>query len=183
MPKQRKLATEDLWVQIDGVRRLAARAGQPIPPEYLPYVDDEATTPEGEAPPALDGHDAGGTLDAGALREVLEEAPDDDLVLLAAAVQSEISDRGLGGVEVPDGVVPGETPGWPIDADSGEPLDLPDQVREELAEVSLKPPDERRDLDGMSLEELKAEAKRREVGFPSRATKAKMLELLRDGGE
>lgn len=36
-------------------------------------------------------------------------------------------------VEVPEGVVPGETPGWPVDGETGEPLDLPDQVREELA--------------------------------------------------
>lgn len=34
-------------------------------------------------------------------------------------------------VEVPDGVVPGETPGWPIV--NGIVIDLPDQVREELA--------------------------------------------------
>lgn len=38
-------------------------------------------------------------------------------------------------VEVPDGVTPGETPGWPVNED-GDPFDLPDQVREELAALA-----------------------------------------------
>jgi hypothetical protein len=40
-------------------------------------------------------------------------------------------------VEVPDDVVPGETPGWPVDAVTGEVLDLPEQVREELAAIPI----------------------------------------------
>lgn len=35
-------------------------------------------------------------------------------------------------VEVPEGVTPGETPGWPVDAETGEPLDLTPEQREEL---------------------------------------------------
>lgn len=41
-------------------------------------------------------------------------------------------------VEVPDGVVPGETPGWPVDALTGEPLDLTNEQREELAKAKLE---------------------------------------------
>jgi hypothetical protein len=37
-------------------------------------------------------------------------------------------------VDVPSEVTPGETPGWPVD-ETGEVLQLPDQVREELAEA------------------------------------------------
>lgn len=40
-------------------------------------------------------------------------------------------------VEVPEGVVPGETPGWPVDPTTGEPLDLTDEQRAELAKHEL----------------------------------------------
>jgi hypothetical protein len=40
-------------------------------------------------------------------------------------------------VVVPDGVVPGETPGWPVDAVSGEPLSLTPAERETLAKAAL----------------------------------------------
>lgn len=40
-------------------------------------------------------------------------------------------------VEVPDGVVPGETPGWPLDAETGEPLNLNDDQRSALAENDI----------------------------------------------
>lgn len=39
-------------------------------------------------------------------------------------------------IEVPEGVVPGKTPGWPIDAD-GEPLDLTPEERSALAQTAL----------------------------------------------
>jgi hypothetical protein len=37
----------------------------------------------------------------------------------------------------PEGVVPGETPGWPVDAATGIPLDLTPAEREALAEAAL----------------------------------------------
>ncbi len=39
-------------------------------------------------------------------------------------------------ITIPDGVTPGTTPGWPVNED-GEPYDLPDQVREELAAAAV----------------------------------------------
>ncbi len=38
---------------------------------------------------------------------------------------------------VPEGVVPGQTPGWPVDAISGRLLDLEPTERERLAEIAL----------------------------------------------
>jgi hypothetical protein len=40
-------------------------------------------------------------------------------------------------VEIPEGVTPGETPGWPTDED-GEPIALPASVREELADLTTE---------------------------------------------
>lgn len=40
-------------------------------------------------------------------------------------------------VEVPDEVTPGVTPGWPIDATTGEPLSLTDEQRSALAEKEI----------------------------------------------
>lgn len=48
--------------------------------------------------------------------------------------------RGKGGrrrASIPEGVTPGETPGWPIDAQTGELLDLTPEQREALAQVSI----------------------------------------------
>lgn len=41
-------------------------------------------------------------------------------------------------IEIPDGVIPGETPGWPIDAVTDRPLRLTDEEREELATRPLE---------------------------------------------
>ena len=46
---------------------------------------------------------------------------------------------GIAPEDVPEGVVPGETPGWPIVNDVI--LDLPDEVREKLAAAELEPED------------------------------------------
>jgi hypothetical protein len=37
-------------------------------------------------------------------------------------------------VVVPEGVVPGETPGWPVDAETGKPLRLSDEERQRIAD-------------------------------------------------
>jgi hypothetical protein len=41
-------------------------------------------------------------------------------------------------VVVPEGVVPGETPGWPVDAETGKPLDLTDEQRRALIDADLE---------------------------------------------
>jgi len=43
-------------------------------------------------------------------------------------------------VVVPDGVTPGVTPGWPVDATTGKPLDLTPDEREKLAAAEITPP-------------------------------------------
>jgi hypothetical protein len=45
-------------------------------------------------------------------------------------------------VEVPEGVVPGETPGWPVDAETGRPLALTDEEREALKQAPITDKDE-----------------------------------------
>ncbi|HEY4452392.1 MAG TPA: hypothetical protein VGN13_12455 [Solirubrobacteraceae bacterium] len=40
-------------------------------------------------------------------------------------------------VKVPEGVTPGETPGWPADAKTGEALDLTPDQREKLAAAKI----------------------------------------------
>jgi len=70
---------------------------------------------------------------------LVKDASDEDLVELSQNVTAELAERELSvpvaatasAVEVPDGVVPGETPGWPIV--NGVVIDLPVEVREELA--------------------------------------------------
>jgi hypothetical protein len=50
-------------------------------------------------------------------------------------------------IEIPDGVVPGETPGWPVDAATSAPLRLDDEQRKKLAETPLdKQPETVREL-------------------------------------
>lgn len=48
-----------------------------------------------------------------------------------------VEEKAAGAVTVPDGVVPGETPGWPADAVSGAPLDLTDEERARLASTPI----------------------------------------------
>jgi hypothetical protein len=57
-------------------------------------------------------------------------------------------------VEIPEGVVPGETPGWPVDAVTGEPLDLTPAQREELAKAELEPAGNGNDLEAKSRRDL-----------------------------
>jgi hypothetical protein len=44
----------------------------------------------------------------------------------------------VGDVDVPEGVVPGETPGWPVDPVDGKVLDLTPEERERLAQAALE---------------------------------------------
>jgi hypothetical protein len=70
--RTKQIATEDLWVEVDGVRRLAARAGKPIPPEFLPFVDEDATTPEAAGPPSVD------EVDLEAVKEFIDDSDDEE---------------------------------------------------------------------------------------------------------
>lgn len=68
----------------------------------------------------------------------LEEAITEEQAERMAELYSKVGEEDSGEdgeVEVPDGVVPGETPGWPIV--NGVVVDLPDEVREQLAAVDL----------------------------------------------
>jgi hypothetical protein len=184
----KQIATKDLWVEIQGVRRLAARAGQAIPPEFLDYVDEGETTPAAEAPPAVNSVDAEQLaelvtgLDEEQLEELLEEFDGGSLTKLAKALEVELDDRELVTVEVPDGVVPGETPGWPIDAVSGRVLDLPDQVRQELAKVKVGDDggSEVEDISGLTVDQLKERLDERKVEYSGKANKEQLQELLRN---
>jgi hypothetical protein len=50
-------------------------------------------------------------------------------------------------IEIPDGVTPGETPGWPVDAVTGAPLRLTDEQRQKVAATPLdKQPETVREL-------------------------------------
>jgi pyruvate/2-oxoglutarate dehydrogenase complex dihydrolipoamide acyltransferase (E2) component len=49
------------------------------------------------------------------------------------SAESKTLEVGDAGVDVPDDVTPGETPGWPIDAVTGGPLALSDEQRDGLA--------------------------------------------------
>ena len=65
--------------------------------------------------------------------EIKGRVIDEDLV--EAKIPDELksgANTGLTEADIPDDVVPGETPGWPIV--NGVVIDLPDEVREELAE-------------------------------------------------
>lgn len=55
-------------------------------------------------------------------------------------------------VTVPDGVVPGETPGWPVAFDSGELLELTDEQRAALAEHEISGTISAEDVDAVIAE-------------------------------
>lgn len=192
--RSKQIATEDLWVEVDGVRRLAARAGKPIPPEFLPFVDEEATTPQVDAPPRVD------EIDSEGVKEYVEAATPEELcdVLvaacghLAAHADQEVDEdliektrEALGRVfgdevTVPDGVVPGETPGWPVDAATGKVLRLPDQVREELAKIPIGESSGDDDLEALDPAELREKLKDLGVTPKTRATKEQLIQQLRE---
>jgi pyruvate/2-oxoglutarate dehydrogenase complex dihydrolipoamide acyltransferase (E2) component len=65
------------------------------------------------------------------LAEAYEKVTGERDVALARVTEFEAGDAGP--VETPEGVTPGETPGWPIDAVTGGPLALTDEQRDGLA--------------------------------------------------
>lgn len=75
-----------------------------------------------------------GNAPAEVLRAAVQEH---EAELLAAAAAPPSVAAELGEVVVPEGVIPGETPGWPVDAETGEPLALTDEERQQLADSEL----------------------------------------------
>jgi hypothetical protein len=86
-------------------------------------------------------------------------------------------------VTVPDGVVPGETPGWPVAPDSGELLELTDEQREALEERGISGTIAAEDVDGViaaagqttesTPESTDAQAKEAEKPAPKKEGKKK----------
>lgn len=105
--------------------------GRPVPTtRHVPTIPrlesdakaDEETTPEKPAP-------------AGS-RPADEEVGDPKAAELARTGGNTVKGAKGGDVFVPEGVVPGETPGWPVD-ESGAPLELTDVQRKKAAEKAL----------------------------------------------
>lgn len=116
------VATESFSTEIDGeyysvtAKETRVREGHILltqNPEYFKPVDENVTY-DLETATAAPGESRGGPGKDGA-------SPEADQV------------------EVPDGVTPGETPGWPVDSETGKPLALTDEQRAELAKVELDP--------------------------------------------
>jgi hypothetical protein len=134
-----RLVAADLAVDDDG-QTPVSDAAAPAPSEPFAGYD------EAHADDVI-GKVEDGALDLGqllALRTAEAAGKNRSTVLAAVTEKLQAASTALKPtpeVEVPAGVVPGETPGWPVDAVSGEPLDLPDQVREELAAIPIKEDD------------------------------------------
>jgi hypothetical protein len=183
----------DIYVKVDGRRFIAAKEGQPIP-AHLSHLVPEKETTETQPAGALDSTKVEGQTSVAASlpddtdrRFDLDGASDDQLLDLKAALDLELGSRELADapptVEVPDGVVPGETPGWPIDAETGEALSLPDSVREELATRPLAVDYD--ELDKEKLEELiegrvKVLAEIEGTGSGGNVVKADLVKALGD---
>jgi hypothetical protein len=154
-----RFASKDIYVEQEGRRFVAAFAGDPIPAHLDHLVDSADTTDTPPETPAASGPvgdtaPAPGTGQAATIKGVDNERLLDHLVEVVREVDSrDIAEevieskvaalesvlRPLPGsddeVEVPADVVPGETPGWPIDPETEEVYDLPESVREELANL------------------------------------------------
>lgn len=161
-----RFAKQDIYVEVEGRRFIAARGGQPIP-VHLAHLVDEKDTTETQPAGAFDATKVEGETSVAAAvpdendrQFKIGAASDEQLLDLAAALSLELGTRGLTPkpeVGVPNGVEPGTTPGWPINAE-GEPLDLPEQVREELAAAATTEAiDYDADFDKEQLEALVAE--------------------------
>jgi pyruvate/2-oxoglutarate dehydrogenase complex dihydrolipoamide acyltransferase (E2) component len=110
---------------------------------------DEMIAP-GDTVPEEEGRNYASLLRSGRIAEVkeTEQMTDEELravhekVLaerdeLAARVEELKAQLQPTEVDVPEGVVPGETPGWPVDAESGGPLALSDEQRATLADKGI----------------------------------------------
>jgi hypothetical protein len=173
-------------------------AGRLITREIAVEDDGSAASPPADLPEPFSGYTSAKA------KEIIEKVTDDELSLdeLVALKGAERAGEGrstvLEAVEeklapaeealssaavvAPDGVTPGETPGWPVDAETGEPLRLPDQVREELSEAhltieakeaELSKAIERAETAARQASETasSAKAKEAETAIPKRATK------------
>lgn len=106
----------------------------------------------GDPVPEEEGRNYASLLALGHIVEVkaTQEMSDEELVVHAEELQTKLDQanerigeleggNGTEPVEVPDEVTPGITPGWPLDAVSGEPLALSDEQRAELTENGIAP--------------------------------------------
>jgi hypothetical protein len=107
----------------------------------------------GEPVPEEEGRSYASLLAHGHIAEVkaAEEMSDEELAKHAEGLQAQLDEANEriaaleGGdgaprpVEVPEDVTPGVTPGWPLDATTGDPLALTEEQRAELVEKEIAP--------------------------------------------
>lgn len=95
----------------------------------------------GEPVPVEEGRNYASLLTLGHIAEVkaTEQMSDKELAAEVERLRAENEQLQPTTVEVPDGVTPGITPGWPTDAVTGTPLALTDDQRTELAEKEILP--------------------------------------------
>ena len=166
-----RLIEKNIAVECDGKAPADTGAPKESPEPYKGYGDDdaraiidkvEAGELELEELIALKAAEKAGDNRKTVL-EVVEERL--DAALTATKPRSE--------VQVPEGVTPGETPGWPVDAVSGEILDLPDQVREELTSAAIAAAHEEEEADVKSPAETGDTASSKKSEGASKATSQK----------
>lgn len=101
--------------------------GRPVPTtRTIPHVPSIGGEPAAEPAPAAEGKNTPG-----------EELGTPEAKEIAQGGRTMKGAKG-GDIFVPEGVVLGETPGWPVDADSGLPLELTDAARAKLVDKQLE---------------------------------------------
>jgi len=158
-----KIATHDITRTNEvGQTVVVVPAGQPIP-EGIDSASTGLREREASASGVSDELAASSppaaAIDVAQFGEALPGLDDEVLAELADAFAGEVQDRGgLLPADLPDGVVAGETPGWPTD-DDGELLRLPAAERWEAIAAALS--ETTAELEG-TKEQLVAAEKRAE---------------------
>lgn len=101
-----------------------------------------------------------------------------DLVSAGYATFHDAPETDLDPAEVPDDVVPGTTPGWPVNARTGLPLNLTDEQRDMLIAAKLEAAAAHDPLAALDTAALKQLAAVLDLGVPARAGRAKHLDAL-----
>lgn len=99
----------------------------------------DGTIAPGEPVPEEEGRDYASLVRHGRIAEVgaPENMSDEELVTEVARLTKQV-DELTAPVQVPDDVTLGETQGWPVDAESGEPYKLPDEVRQLISDLETE---------------------------------------------